>query len=86
MWIDTDALTTGFYCDLLISEMKEREHLCKLADAIHESNQWDLVLFLEPEGTVFVQDGTRNEDIMKERKKYSNMLKAWFDKKVFLMM
>lgn len=81
LFVDTDALTTGFYCDLLISEMKEREHLCKLADAIHESNQWDLVLFLEPEGTVFVQDGTRNEDIMKERKKYSNMLKAWFDKK-----
>ena len=48
-------------------------------ETCHKSNQWDLVLFLEPEGTVFVQDGTRNEDIMKERKKYSNMLKAWFD-------
>lgn len=81
LFVDTDALTTGFYCDLLISETKERECLSKLADAIHQSNHWDLVLFLEPEGTVFVQDGTRNEDIMKERKKYSNMLKAWFDNK-----
>ncbi len=81
LFVDTDALTTGFYCDLLISETKEKDRLSKLADAIHQSNHWDLVLFLEPEGTVFVQDGTRNEDIMNERKKYSNMLKAWFDNK-----
>ena len=40
----------------------------------------DLVLFLEPEGVEFVQDGTRNELIQAERKKYSEMLKEWFMK------
>lgn len=79
LFVDTDALTTGFYCDLLLEDKDEKHYLTQLAQAINWSNEWDLVLFLEPEGTEFVQDGTRNEEIKAERKKYSDMLKAWFD-------
>ena len=79
LFVDTDALTTGFYCDLLL-EKEERDKLVGLADCIHSTNTWDLVLFLEPEGTEFVQDGTRNEEIAAERKKYSNMLKQFFER------
>lgn len=79
LFVDTDALTTGFYCDLLL-EKEERDNLVRLADSIHLTNTWDLVLFLEPEGTEFIQDGTRNEEIAARRKKYSEMLKAFFDR------
>ena len=71
----------AFYCDLLLEDEAEKAKLAQLADSIHRSNQWDLVLFLEPEGTEFVQDGTRNEGIGAERKKYSEMLKHWFDER-----
>lgn len=81
LFVDTDALTTAFYCDLLLEDETEKAKLAQLADSIHWSNQWDLVLFLEPEGTEFVQDGTRNEDIGAERKKYSEMLKRWFEER-----
>lgn len=77
LFVDTDALTTGFYCDLLLNENKET--MSKLADAINQTNKWDLVLFLEPDGTEFVQDGTRNEDIKSDREYYSGLLKKWFE-------
>lgn len=80
LFVDTDALTTGFYCDLLLSDTKEKAQMRKLADSIHWTNDWDLVLFLEPDDVAFVQDGTRNEEIRAERKKYSEMLKAMFDR------
>lgn len=38
-------------------------------------NDWDLVLFLEPEGSTFMRDGTRNEEIGAQHKKYSEILK-----------
>lgn len=79
LFVDTDALTTGFYCDLLLEDETNKTMMARLAESIHWTNEWDLVLFLEPEGTVFVQDGTRNEEIKAERKKYSEMLKQWFD-------
>lgn len=78
LFVDTDALTTGFYCDLLL-EKEERENLLRLANSIHLTNTWDLVLFLEPEGVDFIQDGTRNEEIAAERKKYSELLKSFFE-------
>lgn len=79
LFVDTDALTTGFYCDLLLEDPGEKHYLSMLAKSINFFNDWDLVLFLEPDGTEFVQDSTRNEDIKAERNKYSDMLKQWFD-------
>ena len=78
LFVDTDALTTGFYCNLLLEDEEEKRQLVQLADSIHWTNEWDLVLFLEPEGVDFVQDGTRNEEIKAERKKYSELLKEMF--------
>lgn len=80
LFVDTDALTTGFYCDLLMDDDGQKRRLTDMAGAINATNEWDLVLFLDPDGTDFVQDGTRNEDIMRERRHYSDLLKAWFDR------
>lgn len=78
LFVDTDALTTKFYVQFLLSDKNESEACSKLADAISEINRFDLVLFLEP--TVeFVQDGTRNETIAKDREKYSNQIRDMFD-------
>ena len=71
--VDTDSLTTAFYSKLLYETEDE------LGCCIDNTINWDLVLFLEP--TVpFVQDGTRNEEIMADRQKYSDMLKAFYDR------
>lgn len=78
LFVDTDALTTGFYCKLLLEDEPEKENMLQLAESIHRTNDWDLVLFLEPEGVDFIQDGTRNEEIKAEREKYSEMLKQMF--------
>ena len=79
-FVDTDALTTLFYCGFLLGENpKERLTCTKIAEAINEMNEWDLVLFLEPD-VEFVQDVTRNERIQQEREKYSSQLKSIFDK------
>lgn len=81
LFCDTDALTTGFYGDLLLNPITtDNIHFGLLAKSINYFNNWDLVLFLEPDGTEFIQDGTRNEDIKAEREKYSNLLKQFFDK------
>ncbi len=80
LFVDTDVLTTGFYCNLLLENPEEKTKMVQLADSIHWTNDWDMVLFLEPEGAAFVQDGTRNEEIKTQRKKYSEMLKAMFDR------
>lgn len=75
LFVDTDALTTKFYTNFLLDETSKDAALCNnLANAIHDINDWDLVLFLEP--TVeFVQDGTRSEEIASDRIKYSNQIK-----------
>lgn len=79
LFIDTDAITTKFYSEFLLTDIEEREKCGALADAITKINDFDLVLFLEP--TVeFVQDGTRNEKIKEDRLKYSNQIKELFDK------
>lgn len=78
LFIDTDALTTKFYSRFLLTDGKEQKCCDDLADAITGIHQFDLVLFLEP--TVdFVQDGTRNDKIALDRKKYSEQIKALFD-------
>lgn len=70
-----------FYSNFL-PEGKEKEiSVCtKYAEAIVDTGIWDPVLFLEPEGVDFVQDGTRNEKIKNERKKFSDQLKGFFEK------
>lgn len=74
LFVDTDALTTLFYSNFLLSDKKEIAHCTKLAEAIHAITEWDLVLFLEPT-VAFVQDGTRNEVIAGDREKYSRQIK-----------
>lgn len=77
LFVDTDALTTKFYIQFLLDA--EKEHSEHLADAINQINHFDLIFFLEP--TVeFIQDGTRNLKIEADREKYSNQIKALFDK------
>lgn len=79
LFVDTDALTTKFYSDFLLKEGSlELDNCKKLADAINSINKWDLVLFLEPDGVEFVQDGTRSEEIKSDRIKYSEMIEALF--------
>ena len=74
LFVDTDALTTLFYSNFLLTDKNEIAHCTKLAEAIHAITEWDLVLFLEPT-VVFVQDGTRNEIIASDREKYSRQIK-----------
>lgn len=79
LFVDTDAMTTLFYAKFLLTSDLEIAHCTKLAEAIHEITVWDAVLFLEP--TVkFVQDGTRNEKIASDRKKYSDEIKGLLKK------
>ena len=75
LFVDTDAITTLFYSHFLLQDPKEIEICEKLATAINDMTQWDLVLFLEPD-VEFVQDGTRNEKIHADREKYSQQIKA----------
>lgn len=79
LFVDTDALTTLFYAKILLQDKEEISRCERLAEAINDTNDWDLILFLEP--TVdFVQDGTRNEKIAADRQRYSDEIKALLDK------
>lgn len=78
LFVDTDALTTLFYSRFLLGMGDESEVCEKMASAIRKMTHWDMVLFLEPD-VDFVQDGTRNEEIKAERKKYSDMLLQVFE-------
>lgn len=82
LFIDTDAYITKFYIQFLLEDDEKSAHekdiTEKLADAIGEINEFDEILFLEPD-TKFVQDGTRNEIIGNDREKYSNMIKDIFN-------
>lgn len=75
LFVDTDAITTKFYSRFLLDNYSHDEKKCSdLADAVDATNIWDLVMFLEPD-VEFVQDGTRNEQIRKEREMYSEQIK-----------
>lgn len=79
LFVDTDALTTMFYGELLLSKFSLNRLCCtQLAKAVNSITNWDLVLFLEPD-VDFVQDGTRSEEIASDRVKYSNKIKELFD-------
>lgn len=69
---DTDALVTLFYMNFLQdSNIKKNK---ALADAIDALNQYDLILFLEPD-VEFIQDGDRSIEIQSDREKYSSQIK-----------
>ncbi len=72
LFIDTDALVTQFYMNFLDRESTEKNIV--LSDAVDGINDYDLILFLEPD-VRFVQDGGRSEIIAAEREKYSNQIK-----------
>lgn len=77
LFIDTDAITTKFYAQFLLTDNDEIQKCYALANTITAINKFDLVLFLEP--TVdFVQDGTRSEIIADDREKYSQQIKKMF--------
>lgn len=70
---DTDALVTRFYMGFL-EDRGVRRNL-PLAQAIDALNAYDLVLFLEPEGSEFDDDGRRSAVIRDDRKRYSEQIK-----------
>lgn len=77
LFVDTDALVTKFFSNFLLTNPDEQKKCNALADAVADIHNFDLVFFLEP--TVeFVQDGTRNEKILADRKKYSDQIKKLF--------
>ena len=80
--VDTDALITKFFSHFLFSSPDVIARNDALADAITAINSFDLILFLEPT-VAFVQDGTRNEKILEDRKGYSEQIKKLFDEKGF---
>lgn len=79
LFVDTDALTTNFFSEVLLDDLNQKENITNLSKHINLSNDWDLVLFLDIDGVPFVQDGTRNEEFKIERKKYNSLLKEMFD-------
>ena len=79
LFVDTDALTTEFYSNLLLTDEDEKRRCSALAEAVADINRFDIIFFLEP-SVDFVQDGTRNEKILQNRSGYSDQLKKLFDK------
>ncbi len=77
LFVDTDALTTKFYTEFLLTDSNALKRTKHLADAINGINHFDLVLFLEPT-VAFVQDGTRSAIIEANREKYSQQIKDLF--------
>ncbi len=74
---DTDCLTTLFYIDFL--EDKNKKKNAELARVISKHNNYDLILFLEPD-VAFIQDGDRSEVIAADREKYSNAIKEIYSR------
>lgn len=77
---DTDCLITRFYLDFL--EGKDKERNAALANAIARMNEYDLILFCEPD-VKFVQDGDRSEVIAADREKYSRQIKEIYRSRGF---
>lgn len=77
---DTDCLITKFYIQFL--EGKDKAVNEKLADAISQLNNYDLILFLEPD-VRFVQDGDRSPVIAADREHYSNKIKELYKEREY---
>ena len=78
LFIDTDALTTKFYGNFLLNDKDDIKKCNDLADAITKINEFDLILFLEPD-VDWVQDGKKKKKIATDRIKYSNQIKELFN-------
>lgn len=76
LFIDTDSLITQFYMKFLNDPGIDNN--IALSDAIDSINDYDLILFFEPD-VAFIQDGDRSVVIRDNRKKYSDMIKDIFD-------
>ena len=72
LFIDTDALITQFFMNFLEDAGIDKNKA--LSDAIDGLNNYDLILFLEPD-VKFVNDGNRSEIIENNREKYSEQIK-----------
>ncbi len=72
---DTDCLITKFFMNFLEDENIEKNTL--LANAIASLNQYDLILYMEPD-VEWIQDGDRSEVIAADRYKYSDMIKKLY--------
>ncbi len=77
---DTDCLITKFYIQFLEGKGKAVNE--KLADAISQLNNYDLILFLEPD-VRFVQDGDRSPVIAADREHYSNKIKELYKEREY---
>lgn len=78
LFVDTDALTTQYYAELLLHDPGEKKKCVEEAQRINKLNRWDLVLFLRPDND-FVQDGLRNEIVAANRMKYHDILKKYYE-------
>lgn len=74
---DTDCLITRFFMEFLEDENIEKN--AALAEAIAGLNEYDLILYLEPD-VEWVQDGDRSEVIAADRRKYSDMIVNLYEK------
>jgi len=72
LFIDTNALITLFFMEFFNDPGIAKNRI--LSDAIDELNDYDLILFLEPD-VPFIQDGDRSEIVRDNREKYSNRIK-----------
>lgn len=75
LFIDTEAVTTLFYLDLLFPDCSsEKQEVIDLAENIIKNNNYDLFIFLEPD-VPWISDGTRAFGERSIRKKNNNELK-----------
>lgn len=74
---DTDCLITRFFMEFLEDENIEKN--TALAESIAALNEYDLILYLEPD-VEWVQDGDRSEVIASDRRKYGDMILNLYEK------
>lgn len=76
LFVDTDALVTSFFISFFKDEHNQKNKI--LADAIDALNNFDLILFLEPD-IPYVHDGYRGQVAEDKRLDYAKKLKEIFD-------
>ena len=76
LFVDTDALVTRFFMNFFTDERNEKNKI--LADVIDSLNDFDLILFLEPD-VPYVHDGYRSQVAGDRRLEYSAGLKEILD-------
>ncbi len=73
---DTDCLITRFFMEFL--EDENIRNNANLAESIARLNDYDLILFLEPD-VLWVQDGDRSVEIAENREKFSGRIKEIYE-------